>query len=155
MRTADYTKTTTMDAELNLPDRDEKPVLVEDEQCLCDDANSCEKCDDSGEMHHDGDLHLSLSIPLSTFKKKPRSIDGHKTVECTQCNRKMRSDHLKRHLQRRDHSVVNAESKKLKFDEEFQFSSYITGYYHYRHRWTPQIEEELPCVHEADNIYDE
>ena len=50
---------------------------------------------------------------------------------------------------------MNAESQKLKFDEEFQFSSYITGYYHYRHRWTPHIDEELPYVHEVDNIYDE
>ena len=67
----------------------------------------------------------------------------------------MRSDNLKRHLQRHDHSDINVEPKKVKNDEDFQFSSFITGYYHYRHRWTPQIDEELTCAHEANNIYDE
>ncbi len=141
---------------MNLRDQDEKPILLENEQCSYDGEDSCKKSDDNDEIQYVANLKLSISIPSSAFKRKPCNKDRHRTVECTQCNRKMKSHHLKRHLQRRDHnSDENIESKKIKIDDAFQFSSWITGYYNYRHRWTPYIDEVLNCEHEEDNNYDE
>ena len=37
---------------------------------------------------------------------------------------------------------------------EFQFESFITGYYHYQFIWTPQIGEVLTTICDGDNIYD-
>ncbi len=95
--------------------------------CCCDGVNFREKCDNSNEIEYVADLQISISIPSLIFKKKSRS-KNRKTVECTQCNRKMRSDNLKRHLQQHDHSDINVESKKVKIADDFQFSIFITGY---------------------------
>ena len=64
-------------------------------------------------------------------------------------------DTLEVALQENLHDDKNAEFKNQTSDEEFQFSSYITGQYWYQHRWTPQIDEELICKHEVDNAHDE
>jgi len=37
---------------------------------------------------------------------------------------------------------------------EFQFESFITGYFHYQFIWTPQIGEVLTTTCESDNTYD-
>ena len=40
-------------------------------------------------------------------------------------------------------------------NDEFQFKSFITGYYHYCNIWTPEIGEELNTSSEIDNVNDE
>ena len=37
---------------------------------------------------------------------------------------------------------------------EFQFESFITGYFHYQFIWTPQIGEVLTTTCDSDNTYD-
>ena len=88
-------------------------------------------------------------------KKKVRSTGRHKQVECKVCLRKMRSDNLKRHMKRKGHMITLNEAETVISHDEFQFESFITGYYYYRHIWTPQIDEELTTAHEHNNIYDE
>ena len=152
---------------------DDDPFLKEEQHFASEFSHQNFKNDDKNgvtEIKFASDLNILISndyeshvttirIPLlaESSIKKSRSKNRNTTVECEQCKRKMRSDNLKRHMQRSDHLIndLNNEPKKLKSDEEFQFSSYITGYYHYRHLWTPQIDEELTCIHEVDNIYDE
>ena len=95
--------------------------------------------------------------------------DKHKQVECKVCLREMRSDRLKRHMRRKDHTVtLNEENyrvrrlhkqllEKQKVDgqeyieeeepfDKFEFESFITGHYHYRHIWTPKVDEELTAA---------
>ena len=104
--------------------------------------------------------------------------DRHKQVECKVCLREMRSDRLKRHMRRKDHTVtLNEENnrvrrlhkqllEKQKVDgqeyieveepfDKFEFESFITGHYHYRHIWTPKVAEELTTSPEVGNKYDE
>ena len=50
-------------------------------------------------------------------------------------------------------SVMVEEGETVK-KSEFQFTSFITGYYFYRHRWTPYIGQELTTMCEMDNSYD-
>ena len=51
-----------------------------------------------------------------------------------------------------------AEHKEEDVDElselDYQFPGYITGFYHYRHHWTPKIGEKLTTSPDEDNIYD-
>ena len=37
---------------------------------------------------------------------------------------------------------------------EYQFQGYITGFYHYRHHWTPKIGEKLTTSPDKDNAHD-
>ena len=37
---------------------------------------------------------------------------------------------------------------------EYQFQGYITGFFHYRHHWTPKIGEKLTTSPDKDNAYD-
>ena len=37
---------------------------------------------------------------------------------------------------------------------EYQFQGYITGFFHYRHHWTPKIGEKLTTYPDKDNAYD-
>ena len=90
----------------------------------------------------------------------------------------MRSDNLNRHMKRKDHTVtLNEENNRVRrlhqqllenqkvdgqerIEEEepfdkFEFESFITGHYHYRHIWTPKVDEELTTSPEVDNQYDE
>ena len=48
-----------------------------------------------------------------------------------------------------------SEEKESMRKSQFQFTSYITGYYYYRSRWTPYIGQELTTMCEMDNSYDE
>ena len=72
-----------------------------------------------------------------------------KKFYCDICNKGFtRNADLKRH-------VNESKSHNRLTLDEFQFESFVTGHYHYRHIWTPQIGEELATVHEPDNAYDE
>ena len=56
---------------------------------------------------------------------------------------------------RRNMEVDQDEEEKV--DEfgkaEYQFQAYITGFFHYRHHWTPKIGEKLTTSPDKDNLY--
>ena len=72
-----------------------------------------------------------------------------KESKCEICNKHFtRKAYLNYHMK-------HTKSHNLLIPDKFQFESFITGHYHYRHIWTPQISEDLTSVCEPDNTYDE
>ena len=50
---------------------------------------------------------------------------------------------------------LDASSDENDENDKFQFKCFITGYYHHRDIWTPEIGEELNTSPEIDNVNDE
>ncbi len=80
--------------------------------------------------------------------------------------RKLKTDREKEELGNMIRQIVKEEltkhntnsipvEKELTKKSQFQFTSFITGYYFYRSRWTPYIGQELTTMCEMDNSYDE
>ena len=95
----------------------------------------------------------NLKRHIKTHAKR-KEIQQHSNVqesslELTKLIQKIVSEEL---AKEREKSVV--EDKEKVKDCQFQFTSYITGYYYYRHRWTPYIGQELTTMCEMDNTYD-
>ena len=95
----------------------------------------------------------NLKRHMKTHEKR-KEIQQHSNVqesslELTKLIQKIVSEEL---AKEREKSV--AEDKEKVKDCQFQFTSYITGYYYYRHRWTPYISQELTTMCEMDNTYD-
>ena len=127
-----------------LENRDEKPLNRRDEQPFenqCFDGVNSYKNND--EVQDVTDFQVLSFLPSLTNTKKPQK---RKTVQCPACYRTMLSSNLKRHMRRRHLKDTMI---------EFQFNSYITGHYHYQHFWTPLINDELTCIHEDGNKYNE
>ena len=55
----------------------------------------------------------------------------------------------------RNYHLKHTKSHNRLIRDEFQFKSFITGQYHYRHIWTLRVSEYLTTDHECDNTYDE
>ena len=110
-------------------------------------------------------------------------IRKRRRVECTKCFKDIRSDDLKRHMQRKDHSGMTSTSYKkiskkgriekicdlgkyeissnavdayitLEVLGQCTFKKWITGYHVYRDIWTPEIGEILSCEVDPTNPFD-
>ena len=87
-----------------------------------------------GLAYHKGAVHGITNRTYLTIEKRKRpeklinDLKGNKEVE---------------------HEEVVDELSEV----EFQFQGYITGFYHYRHHWTPKIDEKLTISPDKDNLY--
>ena len=72
-----------------------------------------------------------------------------KAANCEICNKQFtRKVYLNHHLK-------HSKSHNRLIRDEFQFKSFITGHYHYRHIWTPRVGEDLTAACQRDNVYDQ
>ena len=55
---------------------------------------------------------------------------------------------------RRNKEVDQEDSVDELSEVEYQFQGYITGFFHYRHHWTPKIGEKLTTSPDKDKLYD-
>ena len=86
----------------------------------------------------------------ANFKRHVSEVHERvKKSNCEICSKQFtRKAYLNYHLK-------HTKSHNRLICDEFQFKSFITGHYHYRHIWTPQVGEDLTAVCEDDNTYDE
>ena len=86
----------------------------------------------------------------TNFKRHVSEVHERvKKSNCDICSKQFtRKVYLNYHLK-------HTKSHNRLIRDEFQFKSFITGHYHYRHIWTPRVGEDLTAACERDNTYDE
>ena len=151
------------------------------EEMYC--KSSCDGFDGNDQYIYNRDHQCDdVAYCKAEQKRKIRLLNRCKKDRCLVCYKYIRSDNIKRHirthkdilgkpepewrkvlrettemlskLQELTYQMFN-DMNDVKVNKEFKLSSYITVYHQYHKLWTPQIDEELACEHEAGNIYDE
>ena len=98
---------------------------------------------------------------MKTHKKLLNQVEMHEEIERREKLKLGKEEEIRNtirnmlteELGRESTMLVEKESTLIK-RSEFQFTSFITGYYFYHSRWTPYIGQELTTMCEMDNSYD-
>ena len=97
---------------------------------------------------------------MKTHQKRANEEKMSEEMEQRKKSRESRDEleNMIRRILREELSKENTKSMMKKSEmmtkSQFQFTSFITGYYFYRHKWTPYIGQELTTMCEMDNSYD-